>query len=140
MQEEELFELNGSVEQIVFRNEKNGYTVLELGTGEEMITVVGSLPWVSVGEELRVIGSWCSHPTFGEQFKAQAFERSRPATAAAILRYLSSGAIKGIGAATAKKIVDMFGEDTLQVIENEPQRLGQIKGITKSKALKIGEE
>ena len=95
MQEEQLFEMSGPVEQIVFRNEKNNYTILELNNGQELVTVVGILPFVGVGEDLRVIGTWITHPTFGRQFKVQAFERFKPQTAEAILKYLSSGAIKG---------------------------------------------
>ena len=140
MQEQGLLELDGSVEQIIYRNEKNEYTILELNTGEELVTVVGVMPWVSCGEELRVFGGWVNHPSFGQQFKAEAFERSKPATAAAMLKYLSSGAIKGIGAATAAKIVDAFGEHALEVLEKEPERLCSIKGITKAKALKMAEE
>ncbi len=140
MHKETLLEMTGSIDRIVFRNEKNGYTVLEMNNGEELVTVVGTMPWVSAGEELRVIGNWSSHPTFGTQFKVETFERSKPATAAAMLKYLSSGTIKGVGAATAARIVDTFGDNTLHILENEPQRLCTIKGITKSKALKIGEE
>lgn len=140
MYEETLLEMTGSVERIVFRNEKNGYTVLELNNGQELVTVVGTIPWVSAGEELRVIGNWSSHPNFGTQFKVEAFERSKPATAVAMLKYLSSGAIKGIGAATAARIVDTFGDNTLHILEEEPERLSSIKGITRDKARKIGEE
>ena len=140
MYEETLLEMTGSVERVVFRNEKNGYTVLELNNGQELVTVVGTIPWVSAGEELRVIGNWSSHPNFGTQFKVEAFERSKPATAVAMLKYLSSGAIKGIGAATAARIVDTFGDNTLHILEEEPERLSSIKGITRDKARKIGEE
>ena len=101
MQEEQLLEISGSVEQIVFRNEKNGYTILEINDGRELVTAVGSMPWVSVGEELRIMGIWVRHPTFGTQFKVEAFERYKPATASAILKYLSSGAVKGIGPSLA---------------------------------------
>ena len=140
MQEEQLFEMSGPVEQIVFRNEKNNYTILELNNGQEFVTVVGILPFVGVGEDLRVIGTWITHPTFGRQFKVQAFERFKPQTAEAILKYLSSGAIKGIGAATARKIVDAFGENTLEILEKEPERLTSIKGISRKKALEIADE
>lgn len=135
-----LLELTGTVEQIIYRNEQNGYTILELDAGDELVVVVGSLPFVSVGEELHVIGKWVTHPTFGEQFKAETFERSRPATTHAMLKYLSSGAIKGIGKATAARIVDAFGENTMDVIEKEPERLCSIKGITLKKAQNISEE
>ena len=137
--EQTLYEMSGTVERVIFRNEKNQYTVLELNNSEELVTVVGCLPFVSVGEELKVIGTWGSHPSFGPQFKAQVCERSRPATAAAILKYLASGAVKGIGAATAERIVETFGENALDVIENDAERLAQVKGVTKSKAKKISE-
>ena len=137
--EQTLYEMSGTVERVIFRNEKNQYTVLELNNSEELVTVVGCLPFVSVGEELKVIGTWGNHPSFGPQFKAQVCERSRPATAAAILKYLASGAVKGIGAATAERIVETFGENALDVIENDAERLAQVKGVTKSKAKKISE-
>ena len=140
MDEEQLLEMSGSVEEVVFRNDKNGYTILEMNNGEELVTVVGSLPWVSVGEVLRVVGRWTKHPTFGVQFKAEAFERRKPETASAMLKYLSSGAVKGIGPSTAAKIVEAFGDNTLRVLEEEPERLSVLKGITKEKARKIGEE
>lgn len=139
-EEQTLYEMNGSVERVIFRNEKNQYTVLELNNSEELVTVVGCLPFVSEGEELKVIGTWTSHPSFGPQFKVQACERSRPATAAAILKYLSSGAVKGVGAATAVRIVETFGENALDIIENDPERLAQVKGVTKAKAKKISED
>ena len=121
MQEKQLLELTGTVEEIVFSNENNGYKIWELKAGEELITVVGTLPWVGCGEELRAIGTWVHHPSFGQQFKAEAFERSAPKTADAILRYLSSGAVKGIGPATATRLVEAFGEHTLEVMEKEPE-------------------
>ena len=139
-EEQTLYEMSGSVERVIFRNEKNQYTVLELNNSEELVTVVGCLPFVSEGEELKVIGTWTSHPSFGPQFKAKACERSRPATAAAILKYLSSGAVKGVGAATAARIVETFGENALDIIENDPERLAQVKGVTKAKAKKISED
>ena len=140
MEEDQLLEMTGSVEDIVFRNEKNGYTILELNNGQELVTVVGSLPCVSVGEVLHVMGKWTKHPTFGMQFKAEGFERFKPETTDALLKYLSSGAVKGIGPAMAAKIVAAFGENTLKVLEQEPERLTVIKGITKAKALKLSEE
>lgn len=140
MQEKPLLEMTGSVEHIVFRNDKNGYTILEMNNGEELVTVVGSMPWVNIGEDLQVFGTWVNHPNFGTQFKVDAYERSQPKTAAAMLKYLSSGAIKGIGAALAARVVEAFGENTLEVIQSEPQRLTSVKGITRQKAEQIGEE
>ncbi|WP_455941429.1 SF1B family DNA helicase RecD2 [Neglectibacter timonensis] len=140
MAEDRLLELCGSVETVVYHNDKNQYTVLEMNAGNENVTVVGAFPFVSVGEELHVYGKWSSHPSFGDQFKAEAFERSRPATTAAMLKYLSSGAVKGIGPATARRIIETFGGKALEIIENEPERLAQIKGITREKALEINTE
>ena len=138
--EKSLLELSGSVERVVYHNDKNQYTVLELAAADGLVTVVGAFPFVSEGEELRVYGTWDVHPSFGEQFKATAFERARPASTAAMLKYLSSGAVKGIGPATARRIIQTFGAKALEVIENDPERLAQIKGITKEKALEIGRE
>ncbi|MEG1427607.1 MAG: ATPase, T2SS/T4P/T4SS family, partial [Oscillospiraceae bacterium] len=136
----ELYELCGVVEHIVFHNEKNQYTVAELNSGDELVTVVGILPYISEGEEVKIIGEWTNHATFGNQFKAQTFEKSKPKTTSAMLKYLSGGAVKGIGPATARRIVDAFGENTIDVIENEPDRLAQIKGISKAKAQEISAE
>ena len=135
-----MLELAGTVEHVVYHNDKKQYTVLEMAAGGELVTVVGAFPFVSEGEELHVYGAWSSHPSFGDQFKAETFERARPATTAAMLKYLSSGAVKGVGPATARRIIDTFGVRALTVIENEPERLAQIKGITKEKALEISTE
>lgn len=135
-----LLELYGSVDRVTYHNDKNQYTVLDLATEGGMVTVVGAFPFVSEGEELRVYGTWQSHPSFGDQFKAETFERARPATTAAILKYLSSGAVKGVGPAMAQRIIQTFGEKALEVMENDPQRLSQIKGITLEKAQEIGGE
>lgn len=140
MAESGLLELSGTVEHVVYHNDKNQYTVLEMAAGDELVTVVGAFPFVSEGEELHVYGTWSSHPSFGDQFKADTFERARPATTAAMLKYLSSGAVKGVGPATARRIIDTFGVQALTVIENEPERLAQIKGITWEKAKEISAE
>ena len=115
-QENGLLEMEGSVENIVYHNDSNQYTVLEVDCGEELITVVGTFPYVSVGERLHLYGTWTSHATFGQQFRAQAFERSRPADTAAMLKYLSSGAVKGIGGALAGRIIEAFGDESIKVI------------------------
>jgi exodeoxyribonuclease V alpha subunit len=138
--QEKLLEMTGTVEQLVFRNEKNGYSVVELNSGGELVTVVGEIPGVSVGEGLHVVGNWINSANYGTQFKAEAFERSSPETASAVLKYLSSGAVKGVGPGTAQKIVDLFGETALQVMEKEPERLCAIRGITKERAEKISGE
>ncbi len=131
--------LTGAVEHIVFCNDDNGWTVLELDTGDAIETVVGVLPRVQVGENLRLQGAWTEHPSFGRQFKATACESTLPTDEAAILRYLASGAVKGIGPATAARIVDRFGADALRILEEEPQELAQIKGITLTKAREMGQ-
>ncbi|MCM1486686.1 MAG: helix-hairpin-helix domain-containing protein, partial [Faecalibacterium sp.] len=132
--------LTGFVEDVVFRNNENGYTVLDVSCDGKLITAVGMLSSVSVGEELKMTGEWKVHHVFGSQFKVNAFERRLPKTAADMLRYLSSGTVKGIGPATAMKIVDKFGDETFDVIENTPHLLAEIKGITADKAEKIGSE
>ena len=139
MEELRQEKLTGVVDSVTFRKEESGFTVLELEHDGEIDTVVGALPEVYAGENLTVYGQWQNHPTFGPQFRADSFERQMPATAAAILRYLSGGAIKGIGPATAAKIVELFGDQTLYVIENEPARLAKVKGISEEKALDIAE-
>jgi len=130
--------LAGMVEHIVFCNEDNGWTVLELDTGEDLVTVVGVLPQVQVGESLRLQGEWTEHPSFGHQFKATACESTLPTDVTAILRYLASGAVRGIGPSTAARIVDRFGADSLRILEEEPEELSKIKGISLAKAREMG--
>ena len=140
MSEEQNAErLNGTVEDIRFRNEQNGYTVLEIGCDDELVTAVGTFSDISVGETVRLSGAWVYHPTFGRQFKVEAFEREMPATAEQLYNYLAAGAVKGIGPATAEKIIKKFGEQTFDILENEPERLATIKGISLDKAKKIQE-
>lgn len=135
-----LSEIQGTVEDIVYRNESNGYTVLEVSCDYANITAVGMMPMVNIGEEIKMYGRWKSHASYGEQFAVEYYEHIMPSDVGAILRYLSSGAIKGIGAATARKLVEAFGDKTLEIIEKEPQRLTEIRGITASKAEKISDE
>lgn len=132
--------LKGYVEDIVFRNAENGYSVIDISCDGNLITAVGMLASVSVGEELTMKGQWANHPVFGSQFKVSEFERKMPKSAADMLRYLSAGTIKGIGPATAMKIVDAFGDETFDVLENNPERLATIKGISSEKAQSIGDE
>lgn len=133
-------ELVGSVERVTFRNEANGFTVCELNTGDELITVVGKMFDIHPGEELNVRGRFDFHATFGPQFKADSVEKRIPTTAAAILRYLASGGIKGIGPTSARRIVEAFGSQSLEIIETDPERLTKIKGISKNKALEFQKE
>lgn len=145
MEDEVLNGINGSklvgtVDTVIYQNEENGYTVLTLDSGEDgEVTVVGCIPGVAPGETLAVRGTWTRHNTYGTQFKADVARRSMPVGEKAIFDYLASGAVKGIGAATAKKMVELFGEDTLNVLEREPQRLTEIKGVTKKRAEGMGE-
>jgi len=139
MQEESAV-LRGSAERITFRNDNNGFTVLEVNTGDELVTAVGSFPAVSVGEQLVLSGKWDSHPTFGPQFKVETFEITMPGTAAAILRYLAAGSVKGVGPVIAQKLVEAFGAETLQILEQNPDRISKIKGISPRKAEEIAEE
>ena len=139
MQEERSL-IEGTVESVIYQNQENGYTVLRLDGGEgQTLTVVGCMPGVAPGEGIAVEGTWTRHASYGEQFKAEAVERRTPAGTKAIFDYLSSGAVKGIGAATARRMVEEFGEETLTVLEEHPERLTQIKGITRKKALAMGE-
>ena len=131
--------LDGSVEDIIYSNSENGYTVCVINCGGEPITLVGIMPYLAEGETIRVQGDWTTHATFGKQFRVNYFEKKLPATADAILRYLASGAIKGIGPVTAERIVDKFGEDTLDVIENNPRWLCDIRGISPKRADSIHE-
>ena len=138
--QEELFELSGQVESIIYRNEENGYTVLELAGEESMITATGVMPLVSAGESVKLYGSFKNHPSYGEQFAVTAFERAMPDSLDGILKYLSGGAIKGIGPATARRLVLEFGENTLSVLENEPDRVAKLRGISQAKAESISEQ
>ena len=135
-----LEEIEGRVEEITFRNEQNGFTVMELDVEGDPVIAVGALPPVNAGEEVHLYGRWTSHPKFGRQFAAESLESTMPAGATAILRYLSSGAVKGIGPSTATKIVEAFGDRTLDIIENQPLRLAEIRGISKNKAEQISED
>ena len=130
----------GTVHSVIFQNAENGYTVLRLLTEEgEVITVVGCIPCVAPGEHLAVSGEWETHPQHGEQLKALELERTLPEDEDEILSYLASGICKGVGPATAQRIVDRFGVETLDILEREPERLSLIKGITAKKAQEIAE-
>ena len=135
---EELVTWEGTVHSIIFENAENGYTVLRLLTGEgEVVTVVGCIPCAAPGEHLTVSGVWETHPQHGEQLRAVELERSLPEDEEEIFDYLSSGVCKGVGPATARRIVDRFGPETLDILEQDPGRLSLIKGITEKKAQEI---
>lgn len=127
----------GYIEHIIYRNADNGYTVLNLVSGEEEITCVGVFASVAEGENIEAEGDYTAHPTYGKQFKVERFEEKAPEDEEAIERYLGSGAIKGIGLAMAARIVRRFKEDTFRIIEEEPERLAEIKGISERKAMEI---
>ena len=135
--EEPLEEVSGVVEEVTFRNDENGFCVIVLSDGDSFFNVVGVLPDLSEGERVRLRGTWGFHSTFGRQFRAQLCERTMPSSSADLLRYLSAGAVKGIGPSTAKKIIDRFGEQSFDVLENQPERLAEIKGISLKTAKEI---
>ena len=135
----DLVELHGAAEAVTFRNEESGFTVLDFASGGELITAVGVLPHISPGEELRLMGRWGFHQTFGRQFNAQFCERGMPTTQNEVLKYLSSGVIKGVRGVTAQRIVEAFGDNTIAVLENNPRRLATLRGISPEKAEQIGE-
>ena len=137
MREHEKIRISGVVSHVTFTNKENGFTVLELESGDELVTAVGVMPELNAGELLELSGYWDFHASFGRQFKVEMCERRMPASAGDILRYLSSGGVKGIGPKTAVKVVERFGEETFEVLENEPERLAQIKGISLEKAKEI---
>ena len=139
--EQELEILQGAVSAVVYQNYENGYAVLRLNLGGgQTVTVVGTIPLPAVGERLMVTGKWSTHSNYGRQFEAEFLERLMPQTSVEILNYLSSRVIKGIGPRTASRIVEMFGEQTLAIMEREPERLSEVPGISREKARKIGEE
>ncbi len=139
MEEERIV---GYINSILFSNDTNGYKVLDIESedGLELITAVGIMPDVEVGEKIEATGKWDQHSTYGEQFSVSEYFRSVPTDIESMQRYLGSGVIKGVGEVMAQKIVTHFGEDTFRIIENEPERLAQIKGISDKKACEIGEQ
>ena len=139
MSDQELEKIEGAVSAVIFQNEENGYTILKLDVRGEEVTVVGPVGGASPGEHLAVQGRWTRHPTYGPQLKAEIVERRLPEGLKEIFHYLASGAVKGVGKATARLIVEEFGEDSLTVIEEDPEQLTKIRGITKKRARQIGE-
>ena len=138
--EQKLLHIEGTVENVLFKNESNGYTVLDLDAGGELITVVGEIGDVEEGEGLILEGHYDTHRRFGTQFKAEYCERKLPESVVNIEKYLASGAVKGIGAGLAKKIVAVFGEKTLDIMENDPYRLSEVKGISNKMCEEIAAE
>ena len=138
--EEDFITIDGTVSKIIFQNEENGYTVCEIETDDELAVVNGVMPFLAEGESISAVGNWTVHQSFGRQFKAEYYEKKLPSSRKAIIKYLSSGIVRGIGKITAKRIVDQFGEDTFEVIENHPDWLSDVKGITQTKANEISED
>ena len=132
-------EIEGIVEDIIYQNEVNSYTVAAFETKEEEITIVGYLPFINSGDSLKLVGKFVDHKEYGPQFKVDTFQKLMPKTLSALEKYLANGSIKGIGPVTAKKIVDMFGDETIHVFKYEPEKLANIRGISKEKALDIAE-
>ena len=140
-QENELLELSGTVNSVIYKNEENGYTVLRLRDGNgESVTVVGCFPYAAPGESMIISGVWMNHSVHGRQFKAEFAQRLLPTSAPAIYDYLAGGAVKGIGPATAALIVDRFGDKTLDVLESSPEKLAELKGISLSKAKQMSKD
>ena len=141
MDEQGLIKLSGSIEHVIYSNEDNGFAICDLGTDtDDLITVTGILPYIGEGDVVTVYGRWVHNPKYGRQFKVEQAEKQLPADRAAILRYLGSGTIKGIGPKTAQRIVDEFGDETFDVIENHPDWLAQIQGITPKRARAISDD
>lgn len=140
--EDGLLRLTGSIESVIFFSEETGYAICDMGTddGDVMVTVVGEMPGVAVGDCVTLWGKWIHNPKYGRQFRVEQFDKQLPADVNAIRRYLASGAVKGIGPKTAERVVEMFGEDTFEVMENHSEWLAQIKGISRKRAEEIGEE
>ncbi len=132
-------EITGEILTIIYKNEVNSYTVAEFETDEEITTVVGYLPFINVGDTLKLIGKFVEHKDYGRQFKVDTFEKMMPQNLAALEKYLANGKIKGIGEALAKRIIKKFGEDTITVFQSYPERLAEVKGISKEKAKEMSE-
>ena len=139
--DQEMEVLQGTIVAVVFQNYDNGYAVLRLKCSDaQTVTVVGTVPMPAVGEGLMVTGRWTSHNSYGRQFEAEFLERVLPTSSEAILQYLSSRIIKGVGPRSAARIVSHFGDRTLEVLEREPHRLAEVPGISAARAKAIGEE
>ena len=132
-------EIEGVLTEIIYQNEINSYTVGIFETEDEQITIVGYLPFINKGDTLKLLGKFVEHKDYGEQFKIETFEKLMPQTLGALENYLANGNIKGVGPATASKIVQLFGEETIHILKYEPIKLAQIRGISKEKALEISE-
>ncbi|MBQ9974826.1 MAG: ATP-dependent RecD-like DNA helicase [Oscillospiraceae bacterium] len=140
MEEQLHNQVEGVVSSIIFQNEENGYTILRMNAGQGDITAVGCMPGAAPGETLVLRGTWVRHPSYGEQFKAESVERRLPQGIKEVFHYLASGVVRGIGQSTARRMVEMFGEDALTVLESEPEKLTQIRGISLKRAKAMSED
>ena len=130
-------ELQGEIKEIIYQNEINSYTIAVFETESEELTIVGYLPFITLGDSLKLEGKYVNHQEYGRQFKIETFEKIMPQTLESLERYLGNGTIKGVGPATAKRIVNYFGEETMYVLKFEPKKLSQVKGITENRAVEI---
>lgn len=137
MPDRDAQQLEAVVEDTIFRNEENGYSVVEVRSGRESVIAVGTLPALAAGEQVLLTGGWVEHPQYGKQWKAVSCEIRKPTTLLGIERYLGSGLIRGIGPATAKLIVQEFGKETLDILSEHPERLTEIAGIGKKRAAQL---
>ena len=133
-------EIQGVVQDIIYQNELNSYTIASFETDDEEITIVGYLPFIVQGDTLKLVGKFVTHQDYGEQFKIDTFEKMMPQTLASLEQYLSNGTIRGIGPSTAKKIVNTFGDETIYIFKYEPEKLANIKGISKEKAIQMSQD
>lgn len=132
-------EIKGEVADIIYQNEINSYTISTFETEDELVTIVGYLPFITSGDTLKLFGKFVEHKDYGRQFKVDTFEKKMPETLSALEKYLGNGNVKGIGEVTARKIIRKFGDDTINIFKFEPERLAEIKGITKAKALEMSQ-
>ena len=132
-------QIQGTVSSVIFKNQENGYAIIEVKTADDAITVVGTMPYITTGERITAVGRWVEHPNYGQQFQVESYEKELPTTVDAIRAYLAAGAIKGVGEKTADKFIELFGERTLEVIEHAPEQLARVRGITQAKAQKISQ-
>ncbi len=132
-------EITGEIANIIYKNEINSYTIAEFETDEELTTVVGYLPFINIGDTLKLVGKFVEHKDYGRQFKIDTFEKMLPQTLGALERYLANGNIKGIGERLAKRIIKKFGEETIHVFKYEPERLAEVRGISEERANEMAE-
>ena len=132
--------VNGYVEKIKFRNEENGYSILSVNSDGEEYVLVGTFPYISEGDFIEASGRSVEHPVYGDQIQVETYELKAPEDSASMERYLGSGAVKGVGTALAARIVRRFKADTFRIIEEEPERLAEVKGISEKMAMSISEQ